>query len=98
MNNLDAEQQRAVQEGLNEDELALFDLIYKENISKVDRERLKQASKTLFGKLKALLKPTTTDGTTIRLRRVSTPDQEAQHLLEKLKIKLPERLGTDIQM
>ena len=40
---LDAEQQRAVSEGLTEDELALFDLLFRENISKIDRERIKQA-------------------------------------------------------
>ena len=42
---LDAEQRRAAEEGLSEDELALFDLLFKENISKADRERLKQASR-----------------------------------------------------
>jgi type I restriction enzyme, R subunit len=45
---LDAEQRRAAEEGLSDDELALFDLLFKENISKADRERLKQASKTLL--------------------------------------------------
>ena len=55
-NSLDTEQKRAAQEGLNDDELALFDLLYKENISKVDRERLKQASKSLLASLRELLK------------------------------------------
>jgi type I restriction enzyme R subunit len=41
---LDEEQKRAAEEGLNEDELALFDLLFKESISKADRERLKQAA------------------------------------------------------
>src|SRR5262249_12777279 len=45
---LDAEQQRAAEEGLSDSELALFDLLFKENISKADRERLKQASKSLL--------------------------------------------------
>ncbi|PYO97693.1 MAG: type I restriction endonuclease subunit R [Gemmatimonadetes bacterium] len=53
--NLDAEQQRAAEEGLSDDELALFDLLFKENISKTDREKLKQASKTLLASLQALL-------------------------------------------
>ena len=53
--NLDAEQKRAAEEGLSEDELALFDLLFKENISKADRERLKQASKALLASLKELL-------------------------------------------
>jgi len=39
-----------------------------------------------------------TNGKTIRLRRVSTPDQECKLLLERLKIKLPQQLGTDTQM
>lgn len=40
----------------------------------------------------------TTDDKTIVLRRVSVPDQECKMLLEKLKIKLPDRLGTDMVM
>lgn len=54
---LDAEQRRSAEEGLSEDELALFDLLFKENISKVDRERLKQASKALLSSLVDLLRP-----------------------------------------
>jgi type I restriction enzyme, R subunit len=54
---LDAEEMRAVQEGLSDDELALFDLLFKEAISKSDRERLKQASKTLLASLLELLRP-----------------------------------------
>ena len=45
---LDEEMQRHVREGLSEDELALFDLLVKENISKTDRKKLKQASKGLL--------------------------------------------------
>ncbi|MGH8070162.1 MAG: type I restriction enzyme endonuclease domain-containing protein [Candidatus Entotheonellia bacterium] len=47
-NSLDAEQRRAAQEGLSENELALFDLLYQPHISQADRERLKQASKGLL--------------------------------------------------
>jgi type I restriction enzyme R subunit len=54
---LDAEERRAAEEGLSEDELALFDLLFKENISNADRERLKQASKALLSSLLELLKP-----------------------------------------
>ena len=53
---LDAEQMRAVQEGLSDDELALFDLLFKDAISKSDRERLKQASKALLASLLELLR------------------------------------------
>lgn len=56
-NSLDAEQRRAVEEGLTENELALFDLLCKKNISKKDRETLKQASCGLLASLIELLKP-----------------------------------------
>ncbi|MFH1007412.1 MAG: type I restriction endonuclease subunit R [Candidatus Latescibacterota bacterium] len=56
-NSLDKEQRRAAEEGLSEDELALFDLIFDERISKSDREKLKQASKALLASLRELLKP-----------------------------------------
>ena len=54
---LDAEQKRAAEEGLTDEELALFDLLFKENISSTDRERLKQASRSLLSSLQALLQP-----------------------------------------
>ena len=56
-NRLDAEERRAAEEGLSEEELALFDLLYKDRISKADRERLKQASKGLLSSLEDLLRP-----------------------------------------
>jgi type I restriction enzyme, R subunit len=54
---LDAEQRRTIKEGLSEDELALFDLLFKENVGKTDRERLKQASKALLASLREMLRP-----------------------------------------
>lgn len=54
---LDAEQRRAAAEGLTDNELALFDLLFRESISKADREKLKQASKRLLASLQELLKP-----------------------------------------
>ena len=54
-NSLDAEQRRAAEEGLSDDELALFDLLFKDNISKADRERLKQASRRLLASLRELI-------------------------------------------
>lgn len=56
-NSLDAEERRAAAEGLNDDELALFDLLFKDPIGKSDREKIKQASKTLLASLRELLKP-----------------------------------------
>lgn len=57
VNSLDAEQRRAAEEGLSDDELALFDLLFRDNITKADRERLKQASRSLLGSLQKLLEP-----------------------------------------
>ena len=54
---LDNEQHRALAEGLTEKELALFDMLSRENLSKADRERLKQASKLLLARLQQLLAP-----------------------------------------
>lgn len=56
-NNLDAEQRRAAEEGLSEEELALFDLLTRETLSKVDRERVKQASRTLLESVRNLIAP-----------------------------------------
>ena len=55
MDELDAEQTRAVEEGLNEDELALFDLLKKDNLAKTERERVKQASRNLLESIRARL-------------------------------------------
>ena len=52
---LDTEQKRAVEEGLNEDELALFDLLKKDDLTKAERERVKQASRNLMASIKARL-------------------------------------------
>jgi len=54
---LDVEQKRAAEEGLTDDELALFDLLFKDSISKKDRERLKQASQGLLSSSRGLLAP-----------------------------------------
>ena len=55
MDELDAEQKRAIEEGLNEDELALFDLLKKDDLAKTERERVKQASRTMLASIKARL-------------------------------------------
>jgi type I restriction enzyme R subunit len=52
---LDAEQKRAAEEGLSDNELALFDLLFKDTISRADRERLKQASRSLLMSLRTVL-------------------------------------------
>ena len=48
MGELDTEQRRAVEEGLNEGELALFDLLDKDDLGIADRERVKQSSRDLL--------------------------------------------------
>lgn len=52
---LDAEQMRAVNEGLSEDELALFDLLKKNDLGGRERERVKQASRELLSAIKERL-------------------------------------------
>ena len=83
-NSLDAEQRRAAEEGLNEEELALFDLLFRENISKIDREKLKQASKSLLSSLRELIKPMPT-----WIQNVQTQAEVRMSVLDILWEKLP---------
>ena len=53
---LDVEQSRAVEEGLTEEELALFDMLRKDGLGKADRERVKQASRDLLASIEARLR------------------------------------------
>ena len=53
MAELDDEQRRAVEEGLSEDELALFDLLTKNDLGRTERERVKQSSRALLAAIKA---------------------------------------------
>jgi len=55
MDSLDEEQTRAVREGLSDDELAMFDLLKRDDLSKADRERVKQASRELLSSIKTRL-------------------------------------------
>jgi type I restriction enzyme, R subunit len=55
VDSLDEEQKRATREGLREDELALFDLLLKDDLDKTSRERVKQASRELLASIKARL-------------------------------------------
>jgi type I restriction enzyme R subunit len=52
---LDEEETRAVREDLSSDELALFDLLKKDNLDKASRERVKQASRELLAAVGARL-------------------------------------------
>ena len=55
VDSLDQELRRATREGLEEDELALFDLLAKDGLDKTTRERLKQASRDLLASIKVRL-------------------------------------------
>lgn len=81
---LDAEERRAAEEGLNENEYVFFKMLFRENISKADRERLKQASAGLLSSLQKLLKPmpTWTENETTRA-------QVKVFILDALYQKLP---------
>lgn len=97
---MDDEAQRHIREGLTEDELAFFDLLTKENISKADRERVKQASKGLLAALNEQLAtmPTWISNETTRadvkvlildtlyvtLPRPPFTDEEAEALADRL--------------
>lgn len=54
---LDAEQRKAAEEGLSDNEYVFFQMLFKENVSKAERERLKQASAGLLASLQKLLRP-----------------------------------------
>lgn len=54
---LDEEQRRVVEEGLSEEEYALFSLLLRDDLKKADRERVKQGSKNLLHEIEQLLAP-----------------------------------------
>ena len=56
-NSLSDEQRRALDEGLTEDQLALFDLVQRADLNKADRERIKQSSKALLAGVLAVIGP-----------------------------------------
>jgi len=56
-NSLSDEQRRAVDEGLSEAQLAMFDLVQRADLSKADRERIKQASRELLAGVLAVIAP-----------------------------------------
>lgn len=87
---LDQEEKRAVQEGLNEDELAIFDLLLKDKISGKDRERVKQASKNLLASLRELL-CNMRDWT----KKTATEAEVEVFILDHLYVQLPRPPFTD---
>ena len=87
---LDVEQRRAAEEGLSDDELALFDLLFRDDVSKADRERLKQASRSLLSSLQDLLRPIE-DWT----QKASTQAEVKVFILDRLYQALPRPPFTD---
>jgi type I restriction enzyme R subunit len=55
MKSLDEEQKRAVAEGLAEPELAIFDKLKRDDLSQIDREQVKQASKHLLAEVQRII-------------------------------------------
>ena len=49
---MNEEEQRHVKQGLSEEELAIFDLLYKDDLSEQDEKQVKLAAKELLSKLK----------------------------------------------
>jgi len=89
---LNLEQRRAAAEGLTDNELALFDLLGKDNITKVDRERLKQASRSLLASLRALLGPMPQ-----WMVNTTTQAQVRVFILDKLYAAIPRPPFTDAE-
>jgi len=54
-NSMSTEQRRAMDENLTEDQLALFDLVQRADLTKADRERIKQASRELLAGVLAVI-------------------------------------------
>jgi type I restriction enzyme, R subunit len=89
---LDDEQTRAAREGLNDDELALFDLLFKAEIGQAERERLKQASRELLESLRTLLAPMPAWA-----RNTSTQAEVKVFILDELCRSLPRPPFTDVE-
>jgi type I restriction enzyme R subunit len=54
---LDEEQRRVMEEGLTEEEYALFCMLLRDDLGKAERERVKAASQSLLREIQALLAP-----------------------------------------
>ncbi len=57
ISSLDEEQRRTVTEGLSEEQLALFDLIQRGDLSKTERDKVKEASRELLAEILSLIAP-----------------------------------------
>lgn len=84
VNSLSEEQERAAREEMTEEQLALFDLVKREDVSKADRERIKQSSRELLSALRELI--ASMDQWT---QKTETQAQIEVFILDELWTKLP---------
>lgn len=82
---LDVEQQRAVEEGLSEDPLALFDLVQRGDLNKTERERVKQASCDLPAGVLEVIAPLES-----WTKKVPTQAEVESFILDQVYLSLPE--------
>ncbi|MFA5948592.1 MAG: type I restriction enzyme endonuclease domain-containing protein, partial [Candidatus Gracilibacteria bacterium] len=85
---LNEEEKRSVKENLSEDELAIFDLLVKENLNPEDEKKIKDATRELLINLKPLLVPHWRDFEANRSGVKIT-------ITDLLYIKLPEKTYTE---
>jgi len=81
---LDEEQRRTIEENLTDDELALFDMLRKEDITQVDRERVKQASRSLLASVEDLVR-----GMSDWTHKAATQAEVEIFILDRLYSELP---------
>ena len=81
---LDAEQRRAAEEGLSEEELALFKRLLRDDLGKAERERVKQASQELLSSLERII-ASLQEWT----RKEQTQSEVQTYILDYLYTKLP---------
>jgi type I restriction enzyme R subunit len=81
---LDDEQQRAARENLSDDELAMFDLLKRDDLSKADRERVKQASREMLAEITARLA-----GLDRFWEKEQTKGEVEAFILDEIFVKLP---------
>lgn len=82
---LSAEQRRALDEGLNEEQLALFDLLQRGDLGHASRERVKQASRELLADIFDVIKPL--DRWT---EKEQTQAEVETFILDRIHVELPD--------
>jgi type I restriction enzyme, R subunit len=91
-NSLSVEQRRAAEEGLSEEELALFDIITRPGLSKADRERVKRESRNLLIRLREAI-----DGVDRWTEKEQTRAEVKSLILDHVFATLPDPPFTDVE-